>query len=128
MSEAERGTEMSNATDAERREAARELRCTDVSDLTPERMDNGDGRTRLAERIAEALCVQHAPYYFDAEPVIKSLADLIEPSCDRDALLEVADTLRTMVGDEIDGDELVLNRAGCLILANRIRKACGEGL
>lgn len=71
---------MSGITDRERRQAAYSLRRTDVSDLTPEEMDEGNGRALLAGRIAEALCIGHAPYYFDAEPVVNRLADLIEPS------------------------------------------------
>lgn len=71
---------MSDITDTERRRVADELRRIDLSDLTPEEMDDGDGRALLAGHIAEALCIGHAPYYFDAEPVVKRLADLIEPS------------------------------------------------
>lgn len=82
---------MSSIPDAERREAAYLLRCIDVSDLTPEEMDNGDGRAKLAGRVAEVLCIGHAPYYFDAEPVVNRLADLIEPSdgFDLDAIQRV---------------------------------------
>lgn len=47
--------------------------------------------------------------------------------CNRDELSEVAKTMESMALDGgIDGDELVLSRGGCHVLAQRIRRAIGE--
>lgn len=54
------------------------------------------------------------------------LADLMEPSCDRDALLALADELEdvSLEGDN-NGDELVLSRGAAFHYSRCIREALG---
>ena len=54
------------------------------------------------------------------------IADLIEPSCDREALLSVARGLEAIARSSGDGFEPVLSGGGCMRFARRIREACGE--
>lgn len=144
--EAERGTEMSNITDRERRRVAAELRCIGVSDLTPKEMDNGKGVETLCARIAGVITdyrdgLHYAPYFFDAKPFLDRLADLIDPvtpnhsevtpKCDRDALLALAREMDEFAYTP-DGFGNVDKRAGRMIyppmtheFASRIREACG---
>lgn len=63
----------------------------------------------------------------DGEPAVwNRLADLVEPSCDRDALLALANEMEGWARDGGDGFEPVLSRAGCAAYARRIREACGK--
>lgn len=72
-------------SDTERREVARRLRDLDYSDL----------QESLICAYLDALGIEG---YADWVGIAHRLADLIEPSCDRDALLKVADML------ECDGE------------------------
>ena len=84
--------------DTERREVARRLRGIDAERLDRVYGMDGEGgecsdpdmakagRNLMLGAIAEAVGLHYAPYYFDAAPLRDRLADLIEPSCDRDAL------------------------------------------
>ena len=54
------------------------------------------------------------------------LADLIEPSCDRDALLALADEMQGYADGAASGDGFPYVNAGSLwSYARRIREACG---
>ena len=91
--------------DDERREVARRLRRIDAKRLDRVYTMDGEGgectdpdmakagRGLMLGAIAEAIGMHYAPYYFDAAPMRDRLADLIEPSIDRDALLALVDDL-----------------------------------
>lgn len=74
-------------TPERRRTVARWLRDTDVSGISAEDMDNGEGRSLLLGLVAEEITdyrngMHYAPYYFDAGPFVENLADLIDwPTC-----------------------------------------------
>lgn len=92
-------------TDDERREVARKLRSIDAERIDRVYGKDGEGgecsdpdmakagRDLMLGAIAEAVGLHYAPYYFDAAPLRDRLADLIEPSCDRDALLALAEEM-----------------------------------
>lgn len=102
-------------TDDQRREVARNLRL--LGDFLREgRMS----RIRLDD-IRRAVFVHECPSL-----LTDRLADLIKPSCDRDALLALADELEhvALEGDN-NGDELVLSRGAAFHYSRRIREALG---
>lgn len=103
-------------TDTERREVAQRLRELDYSDL----------KESLICAYLDALGIEG---YENWIGIARRLADLIEPSCDRDALLEPAQEmveafrLGAFTGEGLDAK-------WCRELhdkyARRIREACGE--
>ena len=98
------------ATDTERREVARMLRELPGDSTYPDLI---------------GVIADHDGWYPAADAADR-LADLIEPSCDRDALLALADKL------ECDGDCNGCDMGGGIwcgaqvYAARRIREACGE--
>ena len=116
-------------TDDDRREVAAKLREDTRRYLLEGRFCNPE----MGHRLAKAIGCR----YFGAGPQISDLfprlADLIEPSCDREALLEEAKELEKCAwyfGLDFDADEPLRDRlkeasedfAGC---ARRIREALG---
>ena len=97
-------------TDDERREVARRLRELPGDSTYPDLI---------------GVIADHDGWY-PASDAADRLADLIEPSCDRDALLALADKL------ECDGDCNGCDMGGGIwcgaqvYAARRIREACGE--
>lgn len=100
-------------SDDERREVARRLRGLDYSDL----------QESLICAYLDALGIKG---YEDWIGIAHRLADLIEPSCDREALLALADGMVNAVRDSssigIAGEFAEAMRK----LAKEIREACGE--
>ena len=110
--------------DTERREVARRLRGIDAERLDRVYGMDGEGgecsdpdmakagRNLMLGAIAEAVGLHYAPYYFDAAPLRDRLADLIEPSCDRDTPWKVAEEMfgemRHSTKDEADAYEAML--------------------
>lgn len=105
-----------------------------------------DERRRVAERLrgfaaddsvyatVDACCVLHSIglYYSDIDRIqfsgidVARLADLIEPSCDRDALLALAEEMEGYADGAASGDGFPNVNAGYLwSYADRIREACG---
>lgn len=106
----------------ERREVARRLRELDYSDL----------QESLICAYLDALGIKG---YEDWIGIAHRLADLIEPSCDRDALLALADEIdanaENIAGylDSCEGNFSKSDADEYYKLArwvNRIREACGE--
>lgn len=97
-------------TDTERREAARRLRELD-------REENYTPNDFIWAIIA--TCNEHisVPAY---------LADLIEPSCDRDALLRLARYMDKDVAETEAHFSNVISTKSVSDYARRIREACGE--
>lgn len=62
----------------------------------------------------------------DYSEIFQRLADLIEPSCDRDALLALAEELEGTTRHLNVWQAPFLNAAETRDLARRIREACGE--
>lgn len=104
-------------TDEERREVARRLR-----------------EIRLCKsghiewwKIAQAIGLKEPAGWFGWEKFepdsVKRLADLVEPSCDRDALLELADVMEQVA----DGNRLtgLMSIGRARSWADRIREALG---
>lgn len=89
-------------TDTERREVARRLRELSRCVFSPE---------STYELLADAFGVDD---FEDTSDLFNRLADLIEPSCDRDALLALA--------DEMDAEKNFVLVGG---YARRIREALG---
>lgn len=103
-------------TDEERREVARRLR------ETGEELGSA---ALLWYHIAKALGVRTAT---DGKTACDMLADLVEPSCDRDALLALADEIDRKSNDGSTNPDPMRPLASSLELfdyARRIRKACG---
>ena len=101
-------------TDDERRRVVKELRDFFPIDLVSELTDVD---CHLATMVmGDKFCPSDCLWCFEA--VCERLADLIEPSCDRDALLVLADGL-------CDGYPYGLSHGGLEQLARRIREACG---
>ena len=103
-------------TDIERREVARRLRevqsCVIPGTKTEENPTTG--------RIIGVACWYDIP---DFQGLLGHLADLIEPSCDRDALLNLA--------DELEYEGMAVWASGPVNVgeyAHRIREACGEAV
>lgn len=112
---------MARAADDERRRVAAALRMVDAERL--DRVYGNDPRhaSLMLSFVAEAAELHYAPYEFTAVELRNHLADLIEPSCDRDALLTLADEIERagynewLYGGDFEQDEI----------ARRIRDACG---
>ena len=99
------------ATDKERRRVASALRKLRGLDYCKD--------PRYAVELAsDAVGADHRSGY-SWDKMLARLADLIEPSCDREALLALADCL-------FDGYPYGLSHGGLEQLARRIREACGE--
>ena len=107
-------------SDTERREMARKIR------------ELPDSATWTADRIGEALL--HLLVYGDGRESLNLLADLIEPGCDRDALLELVDEMGRVrsrcdfcikKGDCDWADETVCLESRIDDYAQRIREALG---
>ena len=103
----ERTTETDMTTDDERREVARRLRELDYSDL----------QESVICAYLDALGIKG---YEDWVGIAHRLADLIEPSCDRDALLDIADECDMMRDDGLPIGSYEIDR-----IARRIREALG---
>ena len=103
-------------TDKERREVARTIRhaWVNVPDRDPVRH-----HLRVLNEIYEAVGISDGKA--DAIDLFNRLADLIEPSCDLEALLALADELE---GEGLDGWASGPLNVG--EYARRIREACGE--
>ena len=97
------------STDNERREAAAKLRALDYSDL----------QESLICAYLDALGIKG---YEDWVGIAHRLADLIEPSCDRDALLALAEEMDMDAGCHAYVSDYVVND-----YARRIREALGVG-
>ena len=124
-------------TDEERRAVAARLREIDAERLDRVYgMDGEDGecedpgvantgRDLMLGAIAEAVGMHFAPYYFDAAPLRDRLADLIEPSCDRERLLAIA---TMMAADSVRSVKQGSSVSPVYILhaARNIAEACGE--
>lgn len=114
------------ASDDERREVARRLR---------EYVDLPDDwwQETCAEFYVEKCVFGNVDRHSEAE-LFKRLADLIEPSCDRDELLEEAKELEKCAwyfGLDFDEDEPLRDRLkeaseDFAVCASCIREACGE--
>ena len=104
-------------TNDERREVARRLRraWANVVDKNPVRH-----HLRVLYEIYAAVGLNDDGV--DAIDLFDLLADLIEPSCDRDALLELADEMDMAYPDSRDVAVEYIED-----YARRIREACGEG-
>ena len=126
-------------TDTERREVTRRLRGDPCDTLIPYRtgVHFGMGCHEAASRFWD-MCerIKSAGDYDIAYSARSVLADLIEPSCDRDALLALADNLDGSASMLLKQNDLDPNRkrrgmrrdhAQSLMAASgRIREACGE--
>ena len=117
------------ATDDERREVARRLR-----EFSKDRWSLTVGGNSATIRYAISDIVFGDKKYHSGVDLLDRLADLIDPGCDRDALLEQAKELEKCAwyfGLDFDADEPLRDRlkeasedfAEC---ARRIREACGE--
>lgn len=103
---------MERVTDQERREVVSRLR--EYVDLP----DDWWQETR-AEFYVEKCVFGNVDRHSEAE-LFARLADLIEPSCDRDALLALAEKMEGNTWYESSFDEWMATR-----FAHRIREACG---
>lgn len=105
-------------TDDERRRAASRLREVQA-DVIP---GTNTEVHPIAGRIIGVACGYDLP---DFQGLLGRLADLIEPSCDRDALLGLADEIK----DYAEGGGMrfgrVVDRDRAKGYAQRIREACG---
>ena len=97
-------------TDNERREVARRLRGLDYSDL----------QESLICAYLDALGIEG---YADLIGIAHRLADLIEPSCDRDALLALAGEMEQKADENRLTGMMSIGRARSW--ADRIREALG---
>ena len=103
------------ATDDERREVAERLRELGKLVYSP---DN------TYELMADALGVDD---FEGTDELFARLADLIEPSCDREALLALADCVRGM-GEEYDRIGAFGIAVALKSISDRVREACGEAV
>ena len=108
-------------SDDERREVARRLRSFVTDDSVYADVD--------ACRVLHSIGL----YYKDIDRIyfsgfdVARLADLIEPSCDRDALLALAEEMQGHADGAASGDGFPYVNAGSLwSYADRIRELCGE--
>ena len=141
-------------TDDERREVARMLRGIDAERLDRVYGMDGEGgecsdpdmskagRNLMLGAIAEAVGLHYAPYYFDAAPLRDRLADLIDPSYDRDTPQKVAEEMfgkmRHSTKEEADAYDAMLksksvemrpvDRKELLALADDMDSAGEDGL
>lgn len=111
---------MAMISDKERREVARRLRELEHSDL----------QDSLICAYLDALGIKG---YEDWIGIAHRLADLIEPSCDRDALLKLADEIEYGAGtddgeyNDMPGFIVAAIARQEIAYARRIREVCGEG-
>lgn len=102
-------------TDDERREVARRLR----------ELHLGGGSKDLIERTLSDAIGAWRRSGMSWDFITERLADLIEPSCDRDALIALADDVDGAADDSGGFEPL----AGMLRdIARSIREACGEAV
>ena len=100
-------------SDTERREVARRLR----------ELRSGWSSGECYYTIIHALGLPDTSREDGGHALYSALADLIEPSCDRDALLALADEMVVIAGTyPKKGSTSPL----LLMFARRIREACGE--
>lgn len=109
-------------TDEERREAARRLREDAKRYLLEGRFCSNEMPHRLAKAI-ECRYMGAGPQISELFP---RLADLIEPSCDRDALLRLARYMDKDVAETEAHFSNVISTKSVSDYARRIREACGE--
>ena len=112
-------------SDDERREVSARLRtCTPPASYTSAQ---GGGWSHLCDMaLAVGLTREEDP---SAWTLANRLADLIEPTCDRDALLALADEIGRKSNDGTVNPDPMRPLATSLELfgyASRIREACGE--
>lgn len=100
-------------TNDERREVARRLRELDYSDL----------QESLICAYLDAIGIKG---YEDWIGIAHRLADLIEPSCDLDALLRLARYMEKDVAETEAHFSNVISTKSVSDYARRIREACGE--
>lgn len=100
-------------TDDERREVARRLR-----EFSKDRWSLTVGGNSTTIRYAISDIVFGDKKYHSGVDLLDRLADLIEPSCDRDALMELADEMEQETGSVCG---VCMGKS-----ARRIREACGE--
>lgn len=116
------------ATDDERRRVAERLRGDPCDTPIPYRtgVHFGMGCHEAANRFWD-MCerIKSAGDYDIAYSTRSVLADLIEPSCDRDALLALADAMDGHADEMHDGCNFA-SSGDMRDYAHRIREACGE--
>lgn len=105
-------------SDEERREVARRLREVQ-SDVIPGTKTEVHP---IAGRIIGVACGYDLP---DFQGLLGHLADLIEPSCDRDALLRLARYMDKDVAETEAHFSNVISTKSVSDYARRIREACG---
>ena len=117
-------------TDEERREVARRLRGNPEDTLIPHRTGrhHGMGCREAADRFWN-MCdrIKEAGNYDIAFSTTSVLADLIEPSCDRDAIVTFAENL-DLLALMVNSQELTNTgqiAGACQNIANGIREAVG---
>lgn len=98
--------------DDERREVARRLR-----EFSKDRWSLTVGGNSATIRYAISDIVFGDKKYHSGVDLLDRLADLIEPSCDRDALMELADEMEQETGSVCG---VCMGKS-----ARRIREACG---
>lgn len=127
------------ATDDERRRVAAELRGLNGNVSHVRRVYEDEGSSILCDDQADYYQICHAVAGYlpaehmhpcDYEELHARLADLIEPSCDREALLALADEIEDI--ESVMGCVNAANGGWLFVahrhndIANRIREACGE--
>lgn len=105
-------------SDTERREVARRLREVQADVIPGTKTEVYP----IAGRIIGVACGYDLP---DFQGLLGHLADLIEPSCDRDALLALADAMDGHADEMHDGCNFA-SSGDVRDYARRIREACGE--
>lgn len=103
-------------TDTERREVAQNMR-DGVKSKTEFELLSLNGSSAAIRWLISYVVFGDKKYHSGAD-LMNRLADLIEPSCDRDALMELADEMEQETGSVCG---VCMGKS-----ARRIREACGE--
>ena len=111
---------MARAADDERREVAAALRAIDVPTKV-EKTEHPEKTAAWYELLCEAVGGKRDPWY-GIKALANRLADLIEPSCNREALLALAEEMAEVTCD--NRGELPISLGDVHGLARRIREAC----
>lgn len=123
-------------SDKERREVARRLRGLNGNAMHVRRVYEAEGFSiscddqadyyQTCDAITGYLPAEHM-HPVDYEELHNRLADLIEPTCDRDALLALSDEMTRKTGNwDVSVDDIPYVIAGYLpAYAERIRRALG---
>ena len=113
---------MTACTDDERRRVVERLR-----EFSKDRWSLTVGGNSATIRYAVSDIVFGDKKYHSGVDLLDRLADLIEPTCDRDTLLALADELSgdTLAVPAVYGTYLGGYVAACQDVARRIREACG---